>query len=91
MLDERAIVIEFQKRRKHTWVVARWWVLPIALCVLFKLVKYINDPTAPLEMTFSLICFTMVAVSIVRLTYIIRAHYLCPACEQVPMGPVVVK
>ena len=87
MLDENAIALEFQRRRNETWVAARGWVLSMALGALGGLfVGDLNDQLAPLEWAFGLACFAMFAIPIVRLTYLIRAHYLCPACGQVPMG-----
>lgn len=79
-------VKEFQRRRKETWAAAKPWAFLLvgsAIGGLFITMAHGKPLTD--HWLFSLILFAGFAVSILRLTFIVKASYRCPVCGEVPM------
>lgn len=79
-------VKEFQKRRKEAWAAARPWLILLlgsAIGGLF-ITKADGEPLND-HLLLSILVFAGFAVSILRLTYVVKAKYCCPVCGKVPM------
>lgn len=78
---------EFQKRRAETWAASKPWLLLMAIGVIIgSFVGDLNDQSPTQNLVLWLAVFAFCGGSIVRLTYIVRAHYRCPVCGKVPMS-----
>ncbi|MBZ0068439.1 MAG: DUF2818 family protein [Thiobacillus sp.] len=80
-------VQEFQRRRKQTWAAAKPWLLLLAVSVGVGLaVGNVTNQSSQKEWAFFLLAFILFFASVVRLVFIVRALYRCPACGEVPMS-----
>lgn len=78
---------QFRQRRSRTWRAVRWW-LPIGAIagVTFAFVPGGTDRTlTQAEFTLMMVCFSIVALSIIMLIRGILTHYRCPNCNEIPM------
>jgi hypothetical protein len=87
MLPGSDVIAEFQRRRIQTWKAVRWWLL---LAVIAGVAFALSPQGSTLELTqgqftFLLICFVVIAVSIIVAIRAVYAYYRCPICNIVPM------
>ena len=76
---------EFQRRRRQTWVGTRFWMLAMVFGFVgfFVVTDVYNDSS--LE-KWAFFFFAVIAVSIIRITFVVGARYRCPICDKIPMS-----
>jgi hypothetical protein len=80
-------VKEFQENRAETWAASKPWLFLMAIGVIGGLfVGDLNGQSPTERWVLGLIFFVLFGASIMRLTFIVRARYRCPACGKVPMS-----
>ena len=80
-------VREFQVRRKQTWAAAKpWLLLLIASIVVGLFVGDVSEKSSEKEWAIFLGMFAAFFASILRLVFIFRAQYRCPACGEIPLS-----
>ena len=78
---------KFQESRAETWAASKPWLLLGATGVIGSLfVSELNGHSSIEKWILGLIFFLLFGAAIMRLTYIIRARYRCPACGKIPMS-----
>ncbi|HEY7841962.1 MAG TPA: hypothetical protein VIC61_10365 [Gammaproteobacteria bacterium] len=78
---------QFQERRNRTWRAVRWW-LPVGAIAgaTFAFMPGGTDRAlTQAEFTVMMVCFFIVALSIIMLIRGILKHYRCPNCNEIPM------
>jgi len=80
-------VREFQLRRKQTWGAAKpWLLLLIASIVVGLVIGDVSENSSEKGWAIFLGMFAAFFISILRLVFIFRAQYRCPACGEVPLS-----
>ena len=80
-------VREFQLRRMQTWAAAKpWLLLLVASTVGGLFVGSVTGQSSQKEWAFFLLAVVVFIASVVRLVFIVRALYRCPACGEVPLS-----
>ena len=86
MLSEREIIQEFKHRRAETWVASKYWLLLVIVGFVGGAFVGNLDQDSPAELwKWGSLFFALIFVSILRLVFIVRDKYRCPACEGIPM------
>ena len=77
---------EFQRRRADTWSISRPWLLLAALSFTVDVLAGRFDLLSSSEdRIFGQISLAVFGASILRLIFVLRTRYLCPACGAMPM------
>jgi hypothetical protein len=86
MLSEREIIEEFKRRRAETWAASKYWLLlAIAGFAGGAFIGDLNQDSSPKLWKWGTLFFSLVFVSVLRLVFVVRASYRCPACGEIPM------
>lgn len=85
MISDHDTAQEFQRRRKQVWSKTRFWLLALVsgFVGFFVVVDGNIDPS--LE-KWAFFFFAVVAISVVRITFVVCALYRCPICNKIPMS-----
>ena len=87
MLPEQDSVAIFQERRADTWAAGKPWLFLMVVGFIGDwYVGKVDDQTSPRLFVIFLAFFVLLGVAIIRLTFIVKALYRCPVCEEVPMS-----
>ena len=80
-------VLEFKRRRKVTWDAVKWWVAIDSIGLIGMMLLGDIDESASLQrFAAPFVLFMLVGIAFIRIVYIVRANYRCPACEAIPMS-----
>ena len=84
---EQNTVSAFQKNRAVTWKASKPWLLLMLIGAIGSyFVGDLNSHSSFERWLVWLLCFVLFGASIARLIFIVRTHYRCPACGEVPMS-----
>ena len=86
MPSEHEIIEEFKQRRALIWASSKYWLLLAAIgFVGGAYIGNLDQNSSPGLWMWGVLFFAFIFVSILRLVFVVRANYRCPACGEIPM------
>ena len=76
------VIAEFQRRRNKTWQLTRPWFLVVAVGFGGFVIPFLFEISELWTLNLVFGGFIVAAVGIIRMTFIWKREYRCPACNR---------